>query len=193
MLEILDIFSLVWVLMYLQSKSAFNKWLYILNWSKWILVAYILTQILLTLWLPLPYQFCEKHQFVILDGYRCNRQGQCAPQRLLTGKFLLTCREKRGKEKMDKGVKWRSKGKVENWNGRREKCQNEKRTFFFLNLFVCLLFFFAFHLWKRPKFVLGLPKFLPGKSISRREKNQEKLLCPPQKKIPVTSLDNNSQ
>ena len=29
--------------------------------------------------------------------------GQSAPQRLLTGKFLLTYREKRGKEKREKG------------------------------------------------------------------------------------------
>ena len=32
-----------------------------------------------------------------------DRRGQSAPQRLLTGKFLMTYREKRGKEKMEKG------------------------------------------------------------------------------------------
>ena len=36
--------------------------------------------------------------------------GQSAPQRLLTGKFLLTYREKRGKEKMEKGWELRRKG-----------------------------------------------------------------------------------
>ena len=43
----LDGFSLVWVLMYQQSKSAFFYWLKILNWSKWILVIDIFNEILL--------------------------------------------------------------------------------------------------------------------------------------------------
>ena len=42
--------------------------------------------------------------------------GQSAPQRLLTGKFLLTYREKRGKEKREKGRKLRRK---------KENCKRE--------------------------------------------------------------------
>ena len=56
-----------------------------------------------------------------------------------------------------------------------EKLQNEEseeRTFFFF-----FFFFLPFHLSKPLKFVLGLYQsgnFLPGKSISPWEKNQEK-------------------
>ena len=92
-------------------------------------------------------------------------RGQSAPLILLTGKFLLTYRKKRGKEK------WRRKdsenGKVENWKWKEEKLQNEERTFVFVFvclflLFLFLLFwfcFFAFHFSKPLKFVLGLPKW----------------------------------
>ena len=48
------------------QSLCFYKWLWILNWSKWILVADILTQILLTLLTLLPYyQFCEKCGFLV--------------------------------------------------------------------------------------------------------------------------------
>ena len=99
--------------------------------------------------------------------------GHSAPQRLLTGKFLLTYREKRGKEKRERGENWVEK--VENWKWKQENVRKRGEDLFFF-----FFFFFSFHFWKRRKFVLGLPKwnFLPGKSISRREKNQEKWLCP---------------
>ena len=52
----------------------------------------------------------------------------------------------------------------------KEKLQNEER---FLFLFVCFFFFFTFQ--KELNFlVYQNGNYLPGKSISRREKNQEK-------------------
>ena len=50
--------------------------------------------------------------------------------------------------------------------------------------FFFILFYFIFHFSKQLKFVLGLPKweFSTGeKSILRREKNKEKLVCPSEK------------
>ena len=99
---------------------------------------------------------------------------------LLTGKFLLIYREKRGKEKgkMEKKRRKIKKGKVENWKWKEEKLQNEERT--------------SFHFSKPLKFVLGLPKseFSTGeKSISCREKIHDKWLCPPPlKNIPLMPL-----
>ena len=106
--------------------------------------------------------------------------GQSAPQRLMTGKFLLTYREKRGKEKREKGWKLRRKGeKLEMEAGKRQK----KRwgPFFF---------FFAFHFWKRKKFVLGLPKweFSTGKKHFTPGKKSGKMTLPPQKNMPVMPL-----
>ena len=49
LLEILDGFSLVWALMERYQSPHFYKWLWNLNWSKWISVVDILSQILLTL------------------------------------------------------------------------------------------------------------------------------------------------
>ena len=57
----------------------------------------------------------------------------------LTGKFLLTYREKRGKEKRENGEGKSKKGKGENWKWKEKKLQNEERTFFF---------FFFFHFSK---------------------------------------------
>ena len=53
----------------------------------------------------------------VTGGGGGGRQGaECPPQRLLTGKFLLIYREKRGKEKREKGEKWsklrRKEGKL---------------------------------------------------------------------------------
>ena len=57
---------------------------------------------------------------------------------------------------------------------------------------IFVFFFFSpCHFSKPQKFVLGVylnGNFLPGKSISRREKNQEKWLCPLRKKIPITPI-----
>ena len=71
------------------------------------------------------------------------------------------------------------KGKVKIENGRREKFQNEERTFFFF------FFFFAFHFSKWLKFVLGLPKwkFATGKKhFTPGKKKSGKITLPPQKK-----------
>ena len=74
----------------------------------------------------------------------CNRQGggrgeaEC-PQRLLTGKFLLTYWEKKRQGKKGKGVKTIEKkrrkivkGKVENWKWKVENLQNQEGGYFFL-------------------------------------------------------------
>ena len=119
--------------------------------------------------------------------------GQSAPQRLLTGKFLLTYWDKRGNEKRENGM-------GENWEEKKENCKREggklemevgkviKRgedlffcfCFCFLFLFFVLFCFFAFHFWKRQKLVLGLLKweFSTGKkAFHAGKKNQEKWLC----------------
>ena len=82
---------------------------------------------------------------------------------------LLTYREKIGKKKREMGQK---EGKLKKrrwkiWNWRRKSYKMRRA-----------LFFFFFSKWL--KFVLSLPKwkFSTKKSISRREKNQEKWLCP---------------
>ena len=99
------------------------------------------------------------------------------PPRCLTGKFcwLTGKREarKRKKGKIQQKRRKIEKVMVENWKWNEEKLQNEERTPFFLNIY--FNFFF-----KPLKFVLGLPNenFLPGKSISRQEKNHDKWLCP---------------
>ena len=92
-------------------------------------------------------------------------EGRSDTLKLLTGKFLLTPtgkREVRKKRKMEKKKK-------ENW--KREGGENEERIFFFF-----LLFTFQNH-WNLFS-VYQNGNFLPGKSISCGEKNQEKWLCP---------------
>ena len=102
-------------------------------------------------------------------------RGQNGPPhpRLLTGKFLLTYREKRGKAKKgkcNKRKKENCKREGENrWkieNGSRKSYKISRRPFFFF--FIFLFFYFL-------KFVLGLPKwkfsstskkhFTPGRKI----------------------------
>ena len=68
----------------------------------------------------------EEIQLIFFSGVTGGGRGQSAPQRLQTGKFLLTYREKRGKEKRKRGegVKIEKKkekrtivkGKMENCN-----------------------------------------------------------------------------
>ena len=68
-------------------------------------------------------------------------QGKSDPLTLLTGKFLMTYREKRGKEKRENGEEKKQNRKREGLkieNGRRKsdkKLQTEERTFFFLFCF----------------------------------------------------------
>ena len=81
-------------------------------------------------------------------------QGAECPQRFLTGKFLLTYREKEAREK------------GENWDEKKENCKREGGKFEMevgkvikrgeVRTFV---FVFVFHFWKRRKFVMGLPKW----------------------------------
>ena len=88
------------------------------------------------------------------------------------------------------------KRKVEIENGRREsyKMRRVRRGPFFF--FLLLLFFVCFSLFNTTKIGFGCSKmdffiyfyFLLGKSILRREKNQEKMTLPPQKNFPVTPL-----
>ena len=123
--------------------------------------------------------------------------GQCVPQRLLTGKFLLTYREKRGKAKMEKGEKKRRKigrkregGKLK-WKEGKVPKRKEDLSFFLSFFFFSFLFFFFFFFFfslffKTTKICFGSTKmeiFYRGKSISRRrEKKIMKMTLPPQKK-----------
>ena len=97
-------------------------------------------------------------------------RGQSAPQRLLSGKFLLTYREKRGKEKRGKGVKRGGRkiahGKI--WNGSRKSYKMRWGLFLLFTFENDGNLFWVYH----------NGNFLPGKNISRRENNQEKWLCP---------------
>ena len=119
------------------------------------------------------------------EQWRNRRGGEC-PQRLLTGKFLLTCREKRGKEKREKWWKLRRKrrtivkGNVENEKKGRWKSYK-------------MIFSLSLHFSKPLKFVLVLPKwkfstgkkhFTPGKKISKND------FAPSEKNFPVTPLQN---
>ena len=96
-----------------------------------------------------------------------NRQGgqgaEC-PQRLLTGKV-----RQGEKGKMEQKRRKIEKGEVENWKWKDEKLQNEDKTFFTFqndwNLF-----------W-----VYQNGNFLPGKSISRREKIRKNAFPPSEK------------
>ena len=109
------------------------------------------------------------------------------PQRLLTGEFLFSYREKRGKEKWKRG-KWRIKeGKLKREGGKLKmeggKSSKMRRGPFF--------FFFFFHFSKQRKFVLGLPKwkFSTGKKHFTPGKKSREITLPPQKKKnPVTPL-----
>ena len=120
--------------------------------------------------------------------------GAESPLTLLTGKFLLTYWEKRGKEKRENREKRRKikkrrgdgKLKMEGWKvikwGEDHFLSFFCSLFLFLFLFVFFLFVFclfvfAFHLSKPLKFVLGLPKwkfsigkknFTPGKNSGKK-------------------------
>ena len=108
---------------------------------------------------------------ILLSGVTAG--GKSAPLTLLTGKFLLTYWEKRGRKKREnwKEKKRRKieKGKVENWKWKEEKFKNKEGI-------RGGLFSFQNH-WNLV-WVYQNGNFLPGKTISRREKIQEKLLAP---------------
>ena len=109
---------------------------------------------------------------------RGGRGGQSAPQRLLTGKFLLTYREKRGKEKRERGENWVEK--VENWKWKQENVRKRGDDLFFF-------FFFCFSLLKMTKICFGSTKmeifyrekaFHAGKKIRKNDfAPSEKYAC----------------
>ena len=137
-----------------------------------------------------------------------NRQGQSVPLTFFTGKFFLTYRENRGKEKRENGEEkegklWKRKWEIKNGRGRSMKISRGLFCFCFVLfcfVLVCFLFLFRFvclfvfsiacHFLKPLKSVLGVPngKFLSGKKhISRRGKSG-KMNLPLQKNIPLTPL-----
>ena len=119
----------------------------------------------------------------------CNRRvGEDPhPPRLLTGKFLLTYREKTGKEKKGNGAEKKENLKREGGNWKKmkeEKLQNQERgPCIFVCLFVCFVFVFGFFFstFQNPWNLFWIYQngnFLPGKSISRREKSGKITLLP---------------
>ena len=90
----------------------------------------------------------------------------------MTGKFILTYREKRGRENGEKRRKI-EKGKVENWKCKEKKFKksgNQERPFFFFFFLFFFLFFFCFSLLKTTEICSGSTKM----EIFYREK----WLCP---------------
>ena len=129
--------------------------------------------------------------------------GRVPPRDFLTGKFLLTYREKRGKEKREREkMKGKRRNIVENCKLKEGKLQNEERTYlffcfffvfvfvfcfvlfsFFVWLFFCfvLLCFFYFSLFKTTKICFGCTKMeiiYREKALRAGKKYQEKWLCP---------------
>ena len=109
----------------------------------------------------------------VVHGWRNRRgggnRGHSAP-RLLTGKYLLTYRENRGKEKrkMERKRRKMQKAKVENWKWKELKVKKwgDFLSFFFFSLLLfrfCLVFTFQNH-WNL-FWVYQNGNFLPGKSI----------------------------
>ena len=110
-----------------------------------------------------PYSMSLKLTELHFSGITGGGRGVRMPQRLLTGKILLTYRDKRGKEKMEKGG-GNGEGKKENckkeggkWKMEGGKSSKMRRGLFFFCFF--FFFFFCFLLSKRLKFDLGLPRW----------------------------------
>ena len=136
--------------------------------------------------------------------WRNRRGGGECPQRLLSGNFLLTYREKRGKEKMENGAdkKEIEKGKVESENWRKKSYKMWEDfvggcggvcvfVFVFVFLFVCLFLclfvclfvclFFAFSLFKTTGICFGSTKmgiFYRQKAFHDRKKSEKMTLAP---------------
>ena len=124
------------------------------------------------------------------------RGGAECPQRLPTGKFLLTYWEKRDKEKMKKGENGEEKKENCKREGEKLKMEGGEVTKWGYDLFVCVcgggcVCVCVSHFSKPLKFVLGLQKwkFSTGKKHSTPGKKSGKMTLPPQKKnFPVTPL-----
>ena len=139
----------------------------------------------LSLFLILIHRFREPSpiQWRNRGGGRPAAGGQGAPQRLSTGNFLLTYREKRGKEKREKGWKLRKKeGNCKRKGGKLEMIVGivikVVRVRPFVLFCFCFFLLFTFENDGNLFWVYQNGNFLPGKSISCREKNQGKWLCP---------------
>ena len=106
--------------------------------------------------------------------------GLCLPPRLLTGKFLLTYREKKRQGKKGKG-----EGEMDKkWSKIVLTILKAKHLPFKKGRY------FAFHFSKQLKFVLGLPKwkFSTGEKAFHTGEKSWKMTLPPQKTFPVTPL-----
>ena len=107
-------------------------------------------------------------------------EGAESPLTFFTGKFLLTCRENRGKEKKGKGENRKLKMEGESMKLSMKLRRGPLFSFSFSFLFFSFLFFF-FHFLKPLKFVWGVPKWKIStggkKHISSQEKSRKKWLC----------------
>ena len=98
------------------------------------------------------------------------RGGRVSPQRLLTGKFLLTYWEKRGKENRENGTE-----KKENWKWKEESYKKREKTFFF---------FFCSSLFKTTEICFGSIKmgiFYSEKAFHAAKKSGKMTLPPSEK------------
>ena len=112
---------------------------------------------------------------------RGGQGGRVSPHRILIGNFLVTYREKRGKEKVEKiGLKLRRKegkswkGRWKTGNGSRKSCKKRWGPFFFFLLFTFENDWNLFWVYQNGN-------FLPGKYISRREKIRKSYFAPSEK------------
>ena len=106
-----------------------------------------------------------------------NGQGGSVPPRDLWQEIFADLPGKKREGKMEKGRKWRrkeGKGKVENWKWKEGKVWKWEEDFFFFFFFLLFTFQNNNNLFWGYQHV----NFLPGKSISGQEENQEKSLCP---------------
>ena len=106
---------------------------------------------------------------------RGGRGGRVPPRDFWPGNFCWRI----GKKEARKKGKLRKK--VENLKWKQKTLEKEVRTFFFFLLF-------TFENDENLFWVYQNGNFLPGKSISRREKKSGKMTLPPQKNMPVTPL-----
>ena len=136
----------------------------------------------------------------VVHGWRNRRRGNrghSAP-RLLTGKYLLTYRENRGKEKrkMERKRRQMQKGKVENWKWKELKVKKwgDFLSFFFLFFLCCCFVFVWLSLFKTTEICFGSTKM--GISTGKKHLTPgkiRKMTFPPQKNIPLTPLPSGAQ
>ena len=120
--------------------------------------------------------------------------GQSAPRHFWPGNFCWSIgkREARKTGKLEK-----KRRKIEKGKGGKLKLEGAKVTKWGEDFFFFFFFFFCFSLFTFQShwnlfWVYQNGKFLPGKGIWRREKIQEKWLCPPLKYYPLMPLTSTS-